>query len=120
MSDSEKLEIIKKLFLPLNKNINSIEELEDIEIDRDRLLKQSVKDEYSKLIENCKEIYKTSKLTSLHSNRDSKQKNPSVNLLRQILKCNKLKLSPKVTSLGYCKITGKKLIKRSYVINKII
>ena len=118
--NKQNMDIIKELFKPLNKSINTIEELENIELDRDSLLIPSVKEAYTKIIDKCKQVYKTSKLTSLHNNRESKQKTPSINLIRQILKCNNLKLAPKVTSLGYSKITGKKIVKRSYVIVKII
>ena len=117
--ESKNLEILQKLFKPLKYNIQSINDIKNIELDRDSLLKPEINEEYSKIINECKEIYKSSKLTSLHGNRENKQRNPSINLLRQILKCNSLKLEPKVTSLGYCKITGKKLVKRSFIITEI-
>ena len=113
------IELIKKLFIPLNINLENLEELYDIEIDRDLLLKNETKLEYDKLILEFKALYKTSRLNCLHQNRNSKQKFPQINLLRQILKCNNLKLKPKTISLGYFKITGKKMVKRSYIIKQI-
>ena len=115
----ENLEIIKKLFKIINIEINTISDLNLLEIDRDLLLKEIINNELTKLIDACKNIYKTSKLTALHSNRLSKQKFPAINLLRQILKCHKYKMTPKITSLGYHK-NGKKIIKHSYIINEII
>ena len=111
------LETIKLLFKIIDISIDNIEDLLSKEIDRDKLLKPIVNEECEKLVEKCKLHYNSSKLTSLHSNRQEKQKFPAINLFRQILKCHDLKLQPKVTSLGYHK-NGKKIIKRSYIINK--
>ena len=112
------LELIKKLFDPININFETLDELENIEIDRDLLLKDNIKNTYDALIPEFKALYKTSRLNSLHNNRSVKQKYPQINLLRQILKCNNFNLKPKIISLGYSKITGKKMLKRSYVIKK--
>ena len=114
------IELIKKLFFPLNIELEKLEDLHDIEIDRDLLFKNETKLEYDKLIFEFKALYKTSRLNCLHENRNSKQKFPQVNLLRQILKCNNLKLKPKTVSLGYSKITGKKMVKRSYIIKDLL
>ena len=115
----DNLEIIKKLFKVINIEIKTSSDLNLVEIDRELMLKDIINNEFSKLIDSCKNIYKTSKLTALHGNRLSKQKFPAINLLRQILKCHKYKMTPKITSLGYHK-NGKKIIKHSYIINEII
>ena len=70
------LETLKLLFKIININIDTIEALLSKEIDRDSLLKPIVNEECKKLIEKCKLHYNTSKLTSLHSNRQEKQKFP--------------------------------------------
>ena len=111
---------MQNLFKIINIDIENIQDIENKEISRDILLKQNVNQEYTKLIDECKEIYKSSKLTALHQNRLDKQKYPAINLLRQILKCNNYRLKPKIVSLGYSKISGKKLIKRSYIIEKLV
>ena len=115
---NNEVELIKKLFSYLNINIKDLSELENIEIDRERLLNIEIRNKFLSLVEDFKKKYSSSKLTALHKNSEYKQRNPQINLLRQILKCNKLKLTPKVTSLGYQK-NGKKLIKRSYIITKL-
>jgi hypothetical protein len=119
MDCKDNLEIIKKMFSIINITIENLEDLELVELDRDLLLKEPINNEFSKLIDSSKKVYNSSKLTSLHKNRLEKQKFPAINLLRQILKCNNYKLGPKTTSLGYHK-NGKKIIKRSYIINKIV
>ena len=113
------IEILKMLLFPLNINFNSIEDLYNIEICRDKLLNLEIKKIYLIKINNIKNLYKSSKLTSLHGNSNIKQKHPQINLLRQILKCNMIKMKPKIISLGYNKINGKKMIKRSYILEKI-
>lgn len=117
MTDFNKIYLLKKIFQPLNINVNNIENLIGKELERDLLLKDDIKTLYVNLIPKAKTIYKSSKLTSLHKNCTTKQKNHSINFLRQILKCNNLKLKPKVISLGYSK-NGKKIIKRSYIIEE--
>ena len=70
-------------------------------------------------IPNLKKFYKSSKLTCLHKNSTTNQKFPGVNMVRQILKCNKLKLKPMENCRGYNKATGKKIIERYYQIKEI-
>ena len=112
------LEFIKNIFKIINIEINDLNDLPGKEINRDLLLTKNVKNKYLELIIEAKKLYKSSKLTSLHKNCNSKQKNHSINFLRQILKCNNFKLVPRIVSLGYAK-NGKKIIQRSYIINYI-
>jgi len=114
-----KLINLKKIFKIININISTLKDIENIEIERNTLLNEKINNDFNKLLEECKDIYSSSKLTSLHNNRELKQKFPGINLLRQILKCNNLKLTPKITSYGYNKNNGKKIIKRSFIINNI-
>ena len=53
--------------------------------------------------------YSSEYLNCLHDNSIYKQKFPAINLIRQILKCNYLKLTPKIISNGYEKLSGKKV-----------
>lgn len=115
---NNEVELVKKLFLFLNITVNNLSELENIEIDRERLLNIETRNQFLSLVSDFKKKYSSSKLTALHKNSEAKQKNPQINLLRQVLKCNKLRLTPKVTSIGYQK-NGKKLLKRSYIITKL-
>jgi len=113
------LTIIQQLLKPLNITIESINDISNIEIDRDELLSNFVQEQYDKIIPNCKELYNSARLTSLHGNKYDKQKFSSFNLLRQILKCNSYILVPKIICLGYSTKNGQKLIKRSYIIKHI-
>ena len=115
MDNFKNLYLLKKMFQVLNINISSINNITGLEINRDLLLSPYVREQYLTLIPKAKSIYRSSNLTSLHKNCSIKQKNHSINFLRQILKCNNLKLQPKTISLGYTK-NGKKIIKRSYTI----
>ena len=108
---------IKEMFKIININIDTINDIEHLEIDRNDLLTDDIKLKFLDLIKPFKKKYSSSKLTSLHNNSNIRQKFPQINLLRQILKCNNYKLTPKVTSIGYTS-TGKKIIKRSYMITK--
>ena len=111
--------IIKDLFCSLGIIINNLDELENKEIQRDDLLGEASTEMILKYQDDFKKTnYSYSKLTALHKNCSIKQKQPQINLIRQILKCNNLKLQPKVTHIGYTK-TGQKIIKRSYVIIKL-
>lgn len=108
--------LIQKLLEPFGIEIENIEDICGVEISRNKLLDESVYEKYDLLIPEVKKLYKTSKLTTLHSNAKQKQKCLPINLLRQVLKCNNYRLKPKSISTGYCKLTGKKNFKRSFVI----
>ena len=71
-------------------------------------------------IPELRNYYNSAYLTCLHQNAEEKQKNLGINILRQILKCNYLKMTPKVISHGYDKATGKKIVSRIYLIQKLL
>lgn len=83
------------------------------------LRKTEIVEKYYNLIPEIKSEYKSNMLTCLHDNSLVKQKNPAVNMLRQLLKCNGLKLEPKILFKGYNKTTGKKLVERYYIISEL-
>ena len=58
-------------------------------------------------------------LNCLHKNSLEKQKFPAVNMLRQTLKCNNIKMNPLVVCKGYDKTSGKKIVERSYIFKQI-
>ena len=72
------------------------------------------------MIPKLKKKYKSHTLTCLHNNSLDKQKFPTINMIRQILKCNKLKLTPQFLCKGYNKINNQKIIERYYIIKKIL
>lgn len=107
--------------LILNRIGIQFDEWKDIkgdEIDRGALLD----DEMYKTIKDDIKLIKThlssSTLTSLQSNAESKQRWPLLNLVRQLLKINGLKLTPVRKANGYTK-TGQKLFRRFFVIESI-
>ena len=89
-------DIIKSLLNILNKDIKSLNDLFDLKISQSLLKKKEIIDSLIILIPELKKQYKTHYLTCLHKNSLEKQKFPAVNLLRQILKANNLKLKSNI------------------------
>ena len=118
--DSKVLDIIQNMLKVININIINREDLIGIEILRSELLSEEVSNHFNTFKEKLKEIgYKTGNLTSLHNNNNSKQSWPSINILRQLLKCNNLHLKPLIKSNGYDKENGKKKVIRYFIIKEI-
>ena len=110
--------ILKNMLNFLKIKYDNIEDLIGKEIDRDDLLTKNIIEYYQTFQHDLKlGGFSTGKLTSLHKNNLVKQKFPAINMLRQVLKCKKLWLKPKVESKGYNKKTGKKFVKRSFIIS---
>ena len=108
-----------KLLIKLLKIIDeSIDKknLMNIVIDHELLKRNDIIDKFRKLIPELKRQYNSNMLNCLHKNSVSKQKFPAVNMLRQILKCNDLKLVPFVICNGYNKANGRKIVIRKYKI----
>ena len=102
-------ELIKDMLKVLFIEFDTLDDLEGKVIERDLLLMEDVSKHLLSFQDKIKESgYKTGTLTSLHKNNNSKQKWPEVNILRQLLKCNGIKLRPFTKSNGYDKKTGKK------------
>lgn len=68
-------------------------------------------------IERLKSIFSSSSMTSLHKNASEKQKNPLLNLVRQILRSIDYKMEPFKKASGYTK-DGKKIFTRYFKITK--
>ena len=117
-----KLNILQDLFNSININITSKLDLINIEIDRDILLEEpfySFSINYKEIIKKkYNHIYKSNYYNFIHGNSNTKQKFPSINLLRQILKSNGLKLYPYYKSFGY-DINRKKIVQRYFIIKLI-
>jgi len=114
--DLNKLDILKDIFNVFNIPCNNEPDLLNITLDFDTLKDSNIITKLSNLIPKYKTLYNTSMLTCLHQNSTDKQKLPAVNFIRQILKCNNYKLHGYYISLGYNKLTGKKILKRLYKI----
>mgnify|MGYP006156797467 FL=1 len=116
--DQDKLNILKDLFMVLNIDIRSKYDLINIELDRNSLLHDPF---YSYAINyktNLKKIYNSTYYNCLHSNSELKQKFPSINLIRQVLKSNQLRLYPYYKSLGYDD-NKKKIVRRYFIIQSL-
>jgi hypothetical protein len=105
---------ITTLFNILDMKVNTEVDLFGVLVQRDLLLRVDIEQKLASLIDSLKGKYKSSKLNSLHKNREQKQKFPGINLLRQILRCNGYHLKPIVYSRGYCKHSGKKIVDRNF------
>jgi len=114
-------DLIKEMLTVLQIKFELIDELDGVIIERDLLLVEEVSKHLLSFQDKIKNSgYKTGTLTSLHKNNNDKQKWPEVNILRQLLKCNGIKLKPFIKSNGYDKKTGKKNVIRYYRFEKII
>ena len=116
----QQINLLIKIFSILGYNITELNDLTDITIYREKLINKKITDKLLELVPELKKVYNTGYLNCLHDNSIYKQKFPAINLIRQILKCNYMKLVPKIISNGYEKLSGKKKTIRLFVIEKII
>lgn len=115
MSEEKKL---IDVFLLAGIYSESIENLNNILIDREVLLDEAVYKKILTYIPYLKKIFSSSYMNSLHSNANKKQKWPLINLIRQLLKAINYKLTPIRKACGYTK-EKKKIFKRYFRIDKV-
>ena len=115
--EEEKLLLLKDMFFILGHSIESKEDLLSITLNQKYLRSAELKTKIAELKPSLKKYYDSCKLNCLHKNSLVKQTFPISNMLRQILKCNGLRLKPKVVCKGY--INNKKLFERYYIILKV-
>ena len=99
----------------MNLNCSGIDELNGQMIERDIFLNDLLYDSLKPNIDIMKKYLSSTYLTSLQKTANTSQKWPLLNLVRQILKCYKLKMKPIRKSNGYTP-DGKKLYKRFFLI----
>jgi hypothetical protein len=116
MYPENSFELVKEIFAIINYTIETKEDLFKLLISQKYLRSDEFKYKINKIIPKLKKQYNSHKLTCLHKNSLDKQKFPTINLIRQILKCNNLKLKPHVVCKGYYKSTNKKIFERYFVI----
>ena len=119
VDESLNFELIKEIFLVIKKDISRREDLLNLSLNHKYLRNEEFKFEMIKLIPKLKKKYKSHNLTCLHSNSLDKQKFPVINMIRQILKCNGLRLEPYTVCKGYNKATKNKEFERYYIIKEI-
>lgn len=112
--EESKFNLLKDIFLILGHNINNKNDLLSITLNQKYLRSNELKNKCCELKPSLKKYYNSCKLNCLHKNSLIKQTFPISNMLRQILKCNDLRLKPKVVSKGY--VNNKKVTERYYII----
>tara|TARA_Y100000589_G_C27177437_1_gene639377 strand:+ start:2471 stop:2839 length:369 start_codon:yes stop_codon:yes gene_type:complete len=112
-------QLLLKLFSLANINVSSLSQLAYLEIDRDYMKDPQIVNRFYNFIPDLKTAYNSDMFTCLHKNSLSKQKQPAICMLRQMLKANDYHLKPVTLSLGYNKVTGKKIVKRSFIIQPL-
>ena len=115
----DKFKLLVELFDAIDIKIKTREDLHTIILRQDTLKDRNLIEELYRKAPNLKSFYNSSKLTCLHKNSLDKQKFPAVNMYRQLLKCNNLKMEPYVVSKGYNKYSGKKIVERFYRIKEL-
>ena len=116
----DKFKLLVELFDAIDIKIETREDLLNIILRQDTLKDRNLIEDLYRKAPNLKSYYNSSKLTCLHKNSLDKQKFPAVNMYRQLLKCNNLKMEPYVVSKGYNKYSGKKIVERFYKIRELI
>ena len=114
----KQIQLLIQIFKILSFHVDKIEDLTNLTFPRETLLQKDNQNKLMDLIPQLKLVYNSSYLNCLHDNSIFKQKFPGVNLVRQVLKCNHLSLTPKIISNGYEKSTGKKKVSRIFKIEK--
>tara|TARA_B100000809_G_C15073210_1_gene506858 strand:+ start:245 stop:616 length:372 start_codon:yes stop_codon:yes gene_type:complete len=115
---TEKLEFIKELLDVIDLQIDTYNDLYSLTIPRKVLLAEDTIHKFTSLKDNIKSKYKSDYLNCLHNNSILKQQFPAINMLRQLLRCNKLHLYPFVVCSGY-NVKGGKIRERFYKIKDI-
>lgn len=113
-------DLLIQIIKAINFDVKTIDDIAKLTFDRDFLKDPAIQNKIIAFIPDLRTCYNSAYLTCLHQNAQDKQKNLGINILRQILKCNYLKMTPKVISHGYDKTTGKKLVSRIYLIQKLL
>tara|TARA_B110000967_G_C18563853_1_gene401456 strand:- start:203 stop:562 length:360 start_codon:yes stop_codon:yes gene_type:complete len=112
-------ELIKEIFSIIKYNISSYEELKNLTLSNSYLRTNEFNEKMVEMIPKLKKKYKSHTLTCLHKNSLEKQRFPTINMIRQILKCNDLKMQPYIVCKGYDPISKHKILERYFIIKEI-
>lgn len=118
-NSNSNFDLIKDIFNIIEKPINNEVDLLNTTLNQKYLRNEKFKEKIITMIPKLKQKYKSHKLTCLHKNSLEKQKFPTINMIRQILKCNNFKLEPYVICNGYEKNTNNKIWERFFIITKL-
>lgn len=117
MEEQDKMIIIINFLNMCGISCTNVSELNGMILYRNDLIFSNKYETIKPNIHELKRILRSSIYTSLHSCADKKQKNPFINIIRQVLKSISYKLVPKRISNGYT-LDGVKLYKRVFIIEK--
>ena len=112
----ERNELLRKVLSRVNITFRTLPDLHNQVISREALLDKKVCDSLLTLRPALKSHYHSDMLSCLHANSAQKQRFPSINMVRQLLRTHGMCMQPRIQSMGYDRNTGKKLVKRYYVI----
>ena len=98
--------------------IQDLEHLDGTLLERDMFLDIEKYKRVKEKIQELKQYFSSSLLTSLQENAEEKQRFPLINIVRQLLKAKYYQMEPIRKANGYEK-SGKKLYKRYFLIKKI-
>ena len=110
--------IILNIFMAININVETINELKGQSIERELFLDDKKYESLIPEIQKLKKYLSSSAMTALQDTAKTKQKQPLLNTIRQLLKIFYLKMTPKRKADGYEK-NGKKKYRRFYFIESI-
>ena len=111
-------EIILNIFVSLNIKVETLQQLKGQSIERDLFLDEKKYEQILPEIQKLKKYLSSSAMTALQDTAKTKQKQPLLNTVRQLLKIYYLKMTPKRKADGYEK-NGKKKYRRFYFIESI-
>lgn len=98
--------------------IHDLNNLDGTILERDMFLDDEKYKRVKMKINDLKQYFSSSLLTSLQENAETKQRFPLINIVRQLLKTKYYQMEPIRKANGYEK-SGKKLYKRYFLIKKI-
>lgn len=101
-----------------NITCHSFKDLDGLIIPRELCIDDKKYEQIKTTLPSLKKHFSSSYLTALQSTATSKQKNPLLNLIRQLIRSCNYKLTPKRINDGYT-LTGEKKYKRMFVIEKM-
>lgn len=110
--------LIKSILNKCNIIFDDFKTLDGLIIPRELFMDSKKINDIEQEIEKMKKIFSSSNMTCLHKNAVEKQKFPTLNLVRQILKSLRYKMEPVRKSAGYNK-ERKKIFVRYFRIVKI-
>ena len=113
---AERNELLRKVLARVNVSFSSLPDLHNQIIPRDMLLDKKVVEALLGFRDVLKTHYHSDMLSCLHANSAQKQRYPAINMVRQLLRANGMNMQPRIQSMGYDRNTGKKLVKRFFVI----